>query len=133
MRLYEILKPVVETVWKIRSRKVLKVSNTVQASYRKDTIVCTLKLTKPYTEYMVYGYVDCSISYDGAMSNALLVSGESEVAGGYVTQTCAQHGGGCVTARYVKTGQGATTLRLVSYGYVDKSYNFRGNIIAVEI
>lgn len=131
--LNSILQYIMNFIKKYQDRKTLKTSGEVKSRFRQTVDICTLKLTKPNTEYMVCGYVDCSAGYDGIMSCYLGVSDSADVAGPSTVQTYASGGGGCTTTRYVKTGTGPTTLSIKSYGYNNADYNLRGSIFAIEI
>lgn len=135
MRLYEILEPIAEYVRKLKKRETLTAKGEVRAIPGKTTDICSLKL-KPNREYLVSASTDLGgtgFDPNAIMCAALEITGGVKIVGHYATRTITSAGGGCVVTRYVKIGDSAGVAKLSGYGYASGTYNYRGEIFAVEI
>lgn len=134
MRLYEILEPIAEYVRKLKKRETLTASGTVRAVVGGFATICTLTL-KPNREYIIFGASDITGNFNPKeiMNAGLNIKKAKIVRGTLITRTTNAAGGGCQATAYVKTGNDQAIAELYGYGYSAGTYNYRGDIIALEI
>lgn len=134
MRLYEILEPIAEYVRKLKKRETLMATGTVRAVVGGYVTICTLTL-KPNREYIVFGASDLNGNFNPKeiMVTGLSIKKAKIVRGTLATRTTNAAGGGCQATAYVKTGNDQAIAELYGYGYSAGTYNYRGDIIALEI
>lgn len=134
MRLYDILQPIAEYVGRLKKRETLMATGTVRAVVGGYAAICTLIL-KPNREYIVFGASDLDGNFNPKeiMSTGLKIKKAKVVRGTLATRTTNAAGGGCQATAYVKTGNDQAIAELYGYGYSAGTYNYRGDIIAIEI
>lgn len=128
------IKELLTRILKCLNRPVIYKAGSATVNAAQSYTLATTSALKPYSKYLILGYVDSTSGQGTTVSCTLGVSGTvTDSFGGQTVRTVMTAGGGLVNWMYVETGSDSVTASVYSYGYYTTSHTERGRILCIQI